>query len=105
MVRLGHDPMDKQRTKKLQSSFTVQVVPGTNEFIVFNRMKYFRFIEGGTDPHQIAARRVQWLQFRDRRGRWRRVKVVQHPGTPAFRILRDAADLAFKRALGNVRRT
>lgn len=103
-AELGINPLDKPRTKKLENSFQVKVIPGTNIFVVSNRMKYFKHIEFGVpDPHEIRARRVQYLQFRGRDGKWRKVRVVTHPGNRAYRIMKRAGDNAMKRALGNVR--
>jgi hypothetical protein len=104
-VELGIHPGDRQRTRQLENAFEVKVVPGTNTFRVRNRKKYFDPLEFGVpDPHEIRARRVDYLQFRGRDGRLRRVKVVIHPGNRAYRILGRAGDKVFVRRFGTLRR-
>lgn len=102
---LGIHPGDKPRTKQLENAFEVKVRPGTNTFRVSNRKKYFDPLEFGVpDPHEIKARRVDYLQFRGRDGRVRRVKVVIHPGNRAYRIMGRSADKVMVRRFGTLRR-
>lgn len=104
-LELGIHPGDKPRTKQLENSFEVKVRPGTNTFRVSNRKKYFDALEFGVpDPHEIRARRVDYLQFRGRDGRQRRVKVVIHPGNRAYRIMYRALDRAMTWHFGTIRR-
>lgn len=102
-IRLGRHPGDKPRTKKYERGFKVKVVGRTTEFEVTNSVPYANVIESGARPHDIRARRVSNLQFRDRSGRWRKVKVVRHPGSPAFKILETAAFVAVRQRYGAVR--
>lgn len=46
-----------------------------------NTHPVFPFREYDTRPHTIAARRVPYLHFKGRDGRWVRVVSVAHPGT------------------------
>ena len=100
---LGKHPGDRPRTGKYAQSFRVTVVPGTNVFRVDNRQVYSAPIELGAQPHEIHARRVEYLQFRGRDGRSRRVKMVHHPGNKEHLLISRAADTAIKRRIGAVR--
>lgn len=104
-VELGIHPGDKQRTGDLARAFEVKVIPGTNTFRVSNRKKYFDPLEFGVpEPHPIRARRVDYLQFRGRNGRYYKVKVVTHPGNRAYRIMFRAGDNTWRRTFGYLRR-
>lgn len=93
IIELGNNPGDRPRTGAYARGFTVTVdrAPNTFVFKVGNSRSYAAHLEYGTKPHIIKARRVQNLQFRGRDGRWRKVKVVSHPGHKGFRILQRAA--------------
>lgn len=103
-IELGKNPGDRPRTGKLARGYRVTVVPGTNTFRVNNSRFYNDAIELGAKPHEIRARKVEYLQFRGRDGRWRKVKMVKHPGNRAHGIMLRAADNAVKRRLGTFRR-
>lgn len=90
----GKHPGDRARTGAMARSWYVKVdesSPGL-AFIVGNSRKYARYVDEGTGgPYAINARRRKFLQFRGRDGRWRRVKVVMHPGIKRpYHILRRA---------------
>jgi len=103
--RLGKKAFDKPRTGRLARSYRVTVIPNTNTFRVSNPTPYYDAIELGVlEAHEIRARRVEYLQFTDRHGRKRKVKMVHHPGNPAFNLMRDAAEAVMKRRFGTFRR-
>lgn len=99
-TQLGKNPMDKPRTGKYRDSFKVRVVGRTTEFQVSNNQKYAAALETGAKPHEIRAKRSRTLHFKDRQGRWRRLKIVRHPGNPAFHILEKAAILSMDQRYG-----
>lgn len=101
-MQLGKHPGDAPRTGRYLRSFEVRVVGRSTIFEVRNRAPYAAPLETGSRPHAIRARRVKNLQFRDRSGQWRRVKIVRHPGNPAFRILERAMILAMRRRYGSI---
>lgn len=101
-MQLGKHPMDQPRTGKYARSFWVKVLGRSTSFEVSNRTPYAAALETGSRPHAIRARRVSHLRFRDRTGQWRRVKIVRHPGNPAFRILERSMILAMRRRYGSV---
>jgi len=102
-AELGKHPGDRPRTGKMALSYRVMVIPGTNQFRVDNRQEYAAAIELGAQPHEIRARRVEYLQFRGRDGRMRRVKMVHHPGNKENLLMSRAADTAVQRRIGTVR--
>lgn len=62
-----------------------------------------KYIDEGTVPHQIVARRAPFLVFRIG-DRWIRKKSVQHPGTsprPFSKPAREAGEHALQVALAN----
>lgn len=101
-MQLGKHPGDAPRTGRYKRSFTVKVLGRSTQFEVSNRSPYAAALETGSVPHVIRARRVKNLQFRDRSGQWRRVKMVRHPGNPAFRIMERSMVLAMRRRYGSV---
>jgi hypothetical protein len=57
------------------------------------RVKYARFVEGGTKAHEItpkASNRSGLLRFRVA-GQWVSARKVNHPGTIAANYMRDAS--------------
>lgn len=100
LLTLGHHPGDAPRTLRLATSYRVEVISGTNQFIVKNPVKYAAAIEKGARAHDIRPRRTSYLQFRGRDGRWRKIKVVHHPGNLARNILSNAAYSVVKRFYG-----
>jgi hypothetical protein len=96
----GRHPGDAARTGRLAASYQVKVIPGTNHFIVRNPRKYAASMELGARPHEIRARRSQFLQFRGRDGRWRKVKLVRHPGSVGRHTLLIAGRVVTKRRYG-----
>ena len=99
----GKHPMDKPRTGQLAKAYRVTVIPGTNHFQVTNNKKYAAAMELGARPHEIRARRVDYLQFQGRDGRFHRVKLVKHPGSIERHTLRTAMNVAAVRRYGAVR--
>lgn len=56
---------------------------------------YASVIEFGSDPHPIKPRsKNKWLVFRRADGRLVKTKLVNHPGTKARHVMRDALDRA-----------
>lgn len=100
IATFGRHPGDRPRTGLLADSYQVKVIPGTNQFIVRNPRKYAAAMELGARPHEIRARRALVLQFRGRDGRWRRVKMVRHPGSVGRHTLLTSARLAVRRRYG-----
>jgi hypothetical protein len=96
----GRNPLDRPRTGALALAYRVEVIPGTNQFKVRNPKKYAAAMELGAKEHTITARRTQYLQFRGRDGRWRRVKFVKHPGSIARRTLLTSARVVMRRRYG-----
>lgn len=97
----GKHPGDQPRTGNLAKSYQVIVVPGTNHFIVRNPKKYAAAMEGGANPHDIRARsRTSYLQFKGRDGRWRRVKMVRHPGSVGRHTLETSTRIVMRRRYG-----
>lgn len=96
----GKHPGDAPRTGNLARSYRVEVIPGTNRFLVRNPKKYAAAMEKGARPHQIKARKAKFLQFRDRRGVLRQVKVVNHPGSAPRNTLQTAMRVVMRRRYG-----
>lgn len=95
----GKNPMDKPRTGRLAAAYRVIVIPGTNQFMVINPLKYAAAMELGAKPHIIRARR-HVLQFRDRQGRYRRIAYVNHPGSVGRHILLTSTRVVMRRRYG-----
>ena len=78
-VRTGHyrASFRKQRTR----------VRGAAAVTVTNTASYAAIIEHGSRPHVIEAKNKQALAWPGGR---HPVKKVNHPGTPAFHVLRNA---------------
>ena len=100
-IKLGKNPNDQRRTGQFARAFEVVVLGRSTEFVVQNRKKYAASLEKGAKPHVIRARKAQVLTFKDRSGRWRKLKMVRHPGNPAFRILESAAAIAVRQRYGS----
>jgi hypothetical protein len=100
VLTYGRHPMDQPRTGEMAKAYRVEVVPGTNHFLVRNPKKYAAAMELGAKPHIIRARRRQTLQFRDRQGRWRRVQFVNHPGSVARNTMWTATRVVMVRRFG-----
>jgi hypothetical protein len=96
----GRHPGDRRRTGNLARSYRVEVIPGTNTFVVRNKLKYAAAMERGAKAHDIKARRVSFLEFRDRNGVWRKVKLVKHPGSAPRRTLETATRTVVRRRYG-----
>lgn len=68
-----------------------------------NRVKYARYIEEGTKPHVIEARRAPVLRFFwTRHGMWFAGKKVNHPGTkprPFFKHAGEVGGIQLERSL------
>ena len=66
--------------------------------IIRNTAPHASFIEHGTKPHVIRARRVNFLRFEWPRGSGNIVfrRAVYHPGNRAYRFLWDATTESFR---------
>lgn len=62
---------------------------------IFSTKKHAPFIEYGTKPHVIAARRKKFLRFTVR-GQLVFARKVNHPGTPAYRFMHKATSAAYR---------
>jgi hypothetical protein len=97
---LGNHPGDKARTGNYAQGFKTKARRGAGNrvgYVVNNSLSYAWILERGSRSHLIRARRSRNLVFVDRNGQLRIEKVVQHPGTPAYRILERAAKIAVKK--------
>lgn len=99
LVTYGRNPLDQHRTLRLANAYQVKVIPGTNEFIVLNPLKYAAAMELGARPHVIRARKSV-LQFRARNGQWRKVAYVNHPGSVGRQTLLIASHIVMRRRYG-----
>lgn len=88
-------PLFKPRTRKLQlgTRGSVIALAGTVKVRGQNRTAYAGFIEYGTRPHVIRARRAQYLRFMWR-GKLTFRKSVNHPGTRPYKFLYRAVNSA-----------
>jgi HK97 gp10 family phage protein len=77
-------------TGALRKSITERV--GDLEGDVSANTKYARYVECGTDPHEITPRRKQALRF-VQNGRVVFASRVMHPGTKARPFMGTAADV------------
>lgn len=102
-ARRPRHPGDKPRTGRLERGYEVRVAGRSTIFSVINRVPYAAANELGAVPHRISARRISYLKFKGRDGRWRQVKMVKHPGNPAYRVLETAAIKVVTRNYGAVR--
>lgn len=100
IVTYGRHPGDAPRTGRLANAYQVKVIPGTNQFIVRNPLKYAAAMEFGAKPHTIYARRTTYLSFTGRDGRHRHVKMVRHPGSVGHYTLTNAMQLVMRRRYG-----
>lgn len=94
-AELGKHPYDHKRTGNYRRRFRVEVQRNAArgfEFVVMNNAKYAAVLEKGSSPHEIRARKAQYLRFRSRRtGMWVTVKAVRHPGQKRpYKILERA---------------
>jgi hypothetical protein len=88
----------KDRTGKLRSSI-IRVERSEWEQTVKaggSQARYALFVEEGTHPHEIAARRREWLRF-EQNGQVRFAKRVHHPGTKPTNFMLSARDKAEER--------
>lgn len=59
------------------------------DFIIkslYKDQKIIVFFEEGTKPHEIHAKNSPWLVFKTSHG-YRRAKMVNHPGTTAYKMI------------------
>lgn len=67
---------------------------------ISNDRSYATFLERGTPPHVIRPRKPGgMLVFKSSTGQTVFARQVQHPGTPAFRIMEDALRIGVRKAL------
>ena len=105
------------RTGRLEGSIAADHIvstPGGAESDIVVTARYASFVEAGTAPHEIHARRAPNLVFQVD-GVWVRTKKVNHPGTKADgfagrgyqkaeRVVEREVDLAAERAADIVNR-
>lgn len=83
----------KDRTGDGRKSIHGDVSPGYLKAKLSAGKKQIKFIENGTKPHEIRARKARFLSFVVNGTRVFRRKV-QHPGTKATHFMRDAVQTA-----------
>lgn len=83
-------PLFNDVTGALRASITERV--GDLEGDVSANAKHARFVEAGTDPHEITPKRKQALRF-VQNGRTVFATRVMHPGTKARPFMGTAADV------------
>lgn len=93
----------KHRTHRLEKSTRHRVVRTRSSHIVrlSNAVRYAPFLEFGTKPHVIAARRAKALRFTVR-GQTLFRKSVNHPGTKPYKFLWRATNAAYRIAGPNL---
>jgi len=79
----------KRRTGELEDG-TLSYQRSSREGVLFSSAKHARFIEAGTVPHVIAARRTQFLRFVVG-GKTVFRRAVFHPGTEPRPFMAPAA--------------
>lgn len=80
-------PPFKPRTGNLQASVGHKIVKVNGRILrVFDKAKYAAYIEYGTRPHEIRARRTRFLRFTVR-GVVVFARKVNHPGTKPYKFL------------------
>lgn len=100
LVTYGRHPGDAPRTGRLANAYQVKVIPGTNQFVVSNPLKYAAAMELGARSHVIRARQTTYLSFTGRDGRHRHVKMVRHPGSVGRLTLTTAMKVVMRRRYG-----
>lgn len=89
----------KDRTRRLTNAIRFKVIGNERNrrqmlgqvYVDTNEVPYADYIEEGTEPHIIRARRVKRLRFFwERIGKVVYMKQVSHPGNSAYNYLRDA---------------
>ena len=81
---------------KLRRSIKATVITGPDGRSVVrvgSKNRYAKFVEKGTSPHIIRARRKKFMVFpgtNSSSGRTIRAKIVYHPGTPPTNFLKRA---------------
>lgn len=58
--------------------------------VIEAKSPYASFVENGTRPHEIRARRARMLAWEEPQGDWHFARVVQHPGTKPFPFMGQA---------------
>jgi hypothetical protein len=94
-AQVFQSPRFKPRTQRLQRGTRGTTVIGSNVIRVVgsNRTPYAPFIEYGTKPHIIRARRAKALRFMQR-GKVVFRRWVRHPGTRPYQFLYRAVNSA-----------
>lgn len=75
------------KTGTAKRSITHVISPDGKRAFVGSNVEYFPIIELGSAPHTIRPKTAKALFWK---GAKHPVKVVHHPGTPAFAVLRRA---------------
>ena len=87
----GGPPGPKVQTGRLRASITTQLDRDERGLVVRvgTNVEYARYVEEGTPPHRIQARRKKALHWKGAR---HPVFAVNHPGTRARPYLRPALE-------------
>ena len=103
-TRSNAERLAPARTGRLRRS--IRVVEGAGGYVVLmggHGAPYAQFVEYGSRPHIIRARRAMALRF-EVRGEVVYAKYVRHPGTRAQRILARAMEESLRELDGIVSR-
>ena len=103
-IRSNAERLAPARTGRLRRS--IRVAEGAGGYMVLmggREAPYAPFVEYGSRPHIIRARRAMALRF-EVRGEIVYAKYVRHPGTRAQRILARAIELSLRELDGIVSR-
>jgi len=85
----------EDRTGTLRQATRAEFVPAQMRSFIINETKYAYWVEKGTKPHPIRARRVPNLYFWwERKQVWFEDFEVNHPGTKARPFFKAAGYLA-----------
>lgn len=92
----GRDERPHLRTGRYLNSIHPVVKKSTTQMTgaIRSNVEYARYLEEGTRPHIIRPKTAKALFWPGAR---HPVKQVNHPGTPAYRVLGDARDAVLKR--------
>jgi len=95
-IRSNAERLAPTRTGRLKRS--IRIVEGAGSYMVLmggREAPYAKFIEYGSRPHTITARKAMALRF-EAHGDVIYAKYVRHPGTRAQRILARAIELSLR---------
>jgi len=96
VAKRSADRTDKyeDKTGTLRRGTRVEFVPSSMSSAIVNTTFHAEYIEDGTDPHPIVARRVKDLYFWwEREQVWFKGPIVKHPGTQARPFFKAAGEV------------